>query len=704
MYEAFFGLNCLPFQLNPKKEFFFGSKGHQRAVSYLEYGVNKGEGFIAITGEVGAGKTTLIGHLLEQLDNEKVVPVKLVTSQFNADSMLQMIASGLGLRFQSDQKSQIMIAIEEFLHRCAEGGKRVLLIIDEAQNIPQDALEELRMISNYQIDGQSLFQIFLLGQPEFRQILNAADMSQLRQRIVAWHHLGPLSRDEIQGYVEYRLEIAGWMGGGLIADDAYDIIYQYSGGIPRKINTFCDRLLLFSFLEEQLLITWPMANEVLHEINSEGMMPNPPLNSEQLQTLIDENTELMDHQVGSESDRLQQKPTKPSNSGILFADAEVEAGGVLWLTNSSLERLLSSVLLSGMDSDALKSLSQHLVEIQYLEQQVDHDFIQGVDIDEAEISLFIEPGSMQDRWLVLNDQLDQLFRKTAPKSIILFNGSDAAVIAAQLASRISGCQIIHIHTGGDRGANHSRLSNNCAIINLLADQIILPEPQTLEALTMLRAGEQRQPHLMKGEALAALVAHYRRSHVDPSVTLGKYGAASVMGSSNKFGFWIMDNRREDEIPNKAWKALVMSIRVIQKSIPMFISMNRVIQEHLDSLNLKAPLISQKGVLLPTLNYLEISGLVEMAEFVLTDSSFIREQAHSLGIPTVFFDPDLEIPIQDRGGLNHHVGPKSMNIVTAVFDVLGNEEGRAAMRAAIDTETQDQTLTTICRDLEMALTL
>ena len=703
MYEAFFGLNCLPFQLNPKKEFFFGSKGHQRAISYLEYGVNKGEGFIAITGEVGAGKTTLIGHLLEQLDNEKVVPVKLVTSQFNADSMLQMIASGLGLRIQADQKSQIMIAIEEFLHLSAKEGKRVLLIIDEAQNIPQDALEELRMISNYQIDGQSLFQIFLLGQPEFRQILNAADMSQLRQRIVAWHHLGPLSREEIQGYVEYRLEVAGWMGGTLIADDAYDIIYQYSGGIPRKINTFCDRLLLFSFLEEQLLITWPMANEVLHEVNSEGMMPNPPLDSDQLHTLMDENTELMEGHCGSDSVSAQPKPKKPSDSGILFADAEVKAGGVLWLTNSSLEHLLSSVLLSGLDSDALKSLSQHLVEIQYLEQQVDHDFIQGVDIDEAEISLFIEPGSMQDRWLALNEQLDQLFRKTAPKSIVLFNGSDAAVIAAQLASRISGCQVIHIHTGGDQGASTSRLSNNCSIINLLADQIILPEPQTLEALTSLRAGES-QPNLMKGEALAALVAHYRRSHVDPAITLGKYGATSVMGSSNKFGFWIMDNRREDEIPNKAWKALVMSIRVIQKSIPMFISMNRVIQEHLDSLNLKAPLISQKGVLLPTLNYLEISGLVEMAEFVLTDSTFIREQAHSLGIPTIFFDPELDNPIQDREGLNHRVGPKSMNIVTAVFDVLGNEEGRAAMRAATDIDTQGQTLATICRDLEMALTL
>jgi len=277
MYEAFYGLNSKPFQLNPDPSFYFGSKQHRRAKAYLEYGVQRNEGFIVITGEVGAGKTTIVRGLFASLDPKKVVAANLVTTQLDAEDTLRMVAAAFGVRVKDASKAEVLLALEAFLVHQTTQGKRCLLIVDEAQNLTARAVEELRMLSNFQFGQQALLQTFLVGQPEFRTILQSPTMQQLRQRITATCHIGPLLLDETQGYIEHRLKCAGSTGRPTFDSAAFEAIFQASGGIPRRINLICDRLLLLGFLGNKASFGPQDVNSVASEIHDES---TPPSNRE----------------------------------------------------------------------------------------------------------------------------------------------------------------------------------------------------------------------------------------------------------------------------------------------------------------------------------------------------------------------------------------------------------------------------------------
>ena len=273
MYESYYGLNSKPFQLNPDPSFYFSSKQHRRAKAYLEYGVQRNEGFIVITGEVGAGKTTILRGLIESLDPKKVVAANLVTTQLDAEDTLRMVGAAFGMRVKDASKSDVLMSLEAFLVSQASQGKRCLLIVDEAQNLSSRAVEELRMLSNFQFGQQALLQTFLVGQPEFRTILQSPDMQQLRQRVTATCHIGPLDAFETQGYIEHRLKCAGATDRPIFDAAAYELIFTSSGGIPRRINLICDRLLLLGFLGDKRAFGFEEVNEVVTELHDESAAP-----------------------------------------------------------------------------------------------------------------------------------------------------------------------------------------------------------------------------------------------------------------------------------------------------------------------------------------------------------------------------------------------------------------------------------------------
>ncbi len=250
MYEKFYGLSAPPFQLSPDHRFFFESSVHRTALAHLSYGLDRGEGFIVITGEVGAGKTTLVGHLLETLDRSRFVAARVVSTQLQGDDMLRMVASAFGLPATGTGKAELLGRMESFLLASQAEGRRCLLVVDEAQNLSVAALEELRMLSNFQSGAQAPLQSFLLGQPQFRATIASPDLEQLRQRVIASYHLGPLGAGETRSYVEHRLAAVGWRGDPSLDDGAFDAIHEAAGGVPRRINTLCSRVLLLGFLEE----------------------------------------------------------------------------------------------------------------------------------------------------------------------------------------------------------------------------------------------------------------------------------------------------------------------------------------------------------------------------------------------------------------------------------------------------------------------
>ena len=269
MYETYYGLTAKPFQLNPDPAFFFGSRGHKRAFAYLQYGVYQSEGFIVITGEIGAGKTTIVRNLFENIDRDRLVAAQLVSTQLDADDMLRSIAAAFGLPARSVDKASLLTSLEAFLCKLAIDKKRALLVVDEAQNLTPRAVEELRMLSNFQLGDQALLQSFLIGQPELREMMQGTQMQQLRQRVIASYHLGPLDKSETGAYIEHRLKHVGWKGDPRFEPAALDLIHVASGGIPRRINTLCNRLLLAGFLAEKHAFDTGDVQAIVHEIRDE---------------------------------------------------------------------------------------------------------------------------------------------------------------------------------------------------------------------------------------------------------------------------------------------------------------------------------------------------------------------------------------------------------------------------------------------------
>jgi len=219
MHEDFYGFSGRPFQLTPDPEFFFESATHRKALSYLGYGLAQGEGFIVITGEVGAGKSTLVAHLMATIDPARLTAAQIVTSALDGSELVHIAAQAFGLAVAGKDKPSALRDIEQFLHAEARAGRRCLLVVDEAQNLSVAALEELRMLSNFQLGAHPLLQILLLGQPEFRQKTQAPELEQLRQRVIATHHLEAMEPDEVGGYVEHRLAPASVSGAALSHDE-----------------------------------------------------------------------------------------------------------------------------------------------------------------------------------------------------------------------------------------------------------------------------------------------------------------------------------------------------------------------------------------------------------------------------------------------------------------------------------------------------
>lgn len=275
MYESFFNLSDQPFKLNPDTRFFFGSRSHNKAMAYLHYGLRQAEGFIVITGEIGAGKSILIGHLVDQLDRSNVIAAHLLTPNLKAEDLLPHILSAFNIEPAGDGKTAEIEAFEDFLFDQMNRGRRVLLIIDEAQNLPVETLEELRILSNLDYDGTPLFQVFLVGQPDFKPIIAAENMEQLRQRIIASYHLNPLNADETTAYIKHRLRVAGWKNDPTFTEKAFELINEASDGVPRRINKLCNRILLYCAIDKRHEVTAKVVRSVVDDLAAEDVSGSP---------------------------------------------------------------------------------------------------------------------------------------------------------------------------------------------------------------------------------------------------------------------------------------------------------------------------------------------------------------------------------------------------------------------------------------------
>ncbi|MFQ3623838.1 MAG: AAA family ATPase, partial [Acetobacteraceae bacterium] len=276
MYLDYYGFTAHPFLMTPDARLFFASSVHARAHAHLVYGLAQREGFVIITGEVGAGKTTLVERLCTELDPTSFTIARIMTSQVAGDDLLRLIADAFGVA-SDGTKAAVLRGIIDALRAGESVGRRHLLIVDEAQGLPPSALEELRMLSNVTEDGRALLQTILLGQPQLRRTIASPDLDQLRQRVLASYHLAGLSKDETHAYVEHRMRAVGWTGNPHWEPEALDLVYRFSGGIPRRINRLCARVLLGGALEHAERLTAPMVEITARELEDDLTGGQPPV-------------------------------------------------------------------------------------------------------------------------------------------------------------------------------------------------------------------------------------------------------------------------------------------------------------------------------------------------------------------------------------------------------------------------------------------
>jgi len=356
VYTDYYGLSEQPFRLTPDARFYFDSRTHKKAMAYLGYGLAQGEGFIVITGEVGAGKSTLAQHLLTTIDRARLNAISLVSTQVEGDDMLRLAAQGMGLAVAGLSKAQLLDEVERWLDEQARARKRTLLIVDEAQNLSISALEELRMLSNFQIGGQALLQILLLGQPEFRQKLASAALEQLRQRVIATHHLDPMGEAELGPYIEHRLTLAGWQGRPQFTPEAFFALHRHSGGIPRRVNQLASRLLLFAAVEQLSTIDGEAVEAVMADLAADtpavAPAPQPEQPSEpraEAQTPLPTEERVLPLRVAATTRPVEPEP-EPAVDHVLY-EARIAALEAKVAEQESALRRILTLLIDWVEHD-----------------------------------------------------------------------------------------------------------------------------------------------------------------------------------------------------------------------------------------------------------------------------------------------------------------------------------------------------------------
>lgn len=283
MYQAFYKLRGKPFQLTPDPAMLFPSKGHKRAMSYLLYGLEQGEGFVMITGAVGTGKTLLIKRLFEELAHHNIAMAGIASANLDGEDILPAVASAFALPYEGRGKESLLQDLRRHLMALRDRHSHALLVVDEAQTLTSAALEMLRILTNFEVDGHALLQVFLIGQAELQRTIVTNRMEQLRQRIIASHKLEPMGVEESREYILHRLRAVGWNNDPELAPGIFAGVYLASCGIPRKVNLIMDRLLLHGYLEEMHDLNQTALAVVLDEIHEE--MADVPQTLEAPETL-----------------------------------------------------------------------------------------------------------------------------------------------------------------------------------------------------------------------------------------------------------------------------------------------------------------------------------------------------------------------------------------------------------------------------------
>lgn len=684
MYESYFGLNGAPFLLNPDPSFYFDSRGHSSALSYLKFGLYQAEGFIVITGDIGAGKTTLVRTLLSDIDHEKVMAAQLVSTQLEAGDLLRSALTAFGVPVKGQTKAELIASLEAYLTLLATQNKRAVLIVDEAQNLSRDAIEELRMLSNFQFGNQALLQSFLIGQPELRDMLLSRSLEQLRQRVIASYHLGPMDREETRSYIEHRLRKVGWQDNPHFDDDAFDEIYQWTSGIPRRINLLCNRVLLATFLAESHIVTAADVARVALEIRAEigEVTPSAPPAGSGLAPLSP--SQAREPQLASSTyaaglptltDNVMSAPLQPLFASTPHIHGAPASRGHLLLVAASRAgciraAALQRAFLSRQDLPPLQTL---LIEAPG-RFELSSEWSEHMGLATPDVSIRLPSGSSVSQTADALRQLDHLLTEYRPAAVIVQGGEDAA-LAAGLAAHRQGIPVLHLEAGL-RSFDRSRPQEiNAMMSDHMADLLLTSEWVAHDNLT--REGIPADRVVFVGNLMMDTMRAMLPQAAPPKYTLRQFNQSPELLKAGR-GYAVVYLQDQGIALNpEALLELVTTLKSVARDMPLIWPAANSTRAWIEENHLLEGVSPSQVGLLPIIPYFKMMGLIGTAACVLTDSSAVQEEATILGVPCLTLNNYTERRITVEQGTNIAVGRNSSLIHRAIAEVIrgGGKKGR-----------------------------
>ncbi len=642
MYEQFYGLSGPPFQIHPDPGFYFESKGHATAYQYLRFGAFQGEGFIVVTGEIGAGKTTLLRALLAELDPAKIVAAQIVSTQLGADDLLSAVGLAFGINVEGLSKARVLVTLEAYLATLATSNRRALLIVDEAQNLSPGAIEELRMLSNFQFGSKALLQSFLVGQPELRDIIRLPQMEQLRQRVLASCHLGPMEAPETRAYVEHRLRHVGWSGRPAFDDEAFAAIHQATQGVPRRINALCSRLLLSAFLESGERIDLERVRRVEREMREE---------------------------ITGE----REKPRAAAPGGV--------ASSLLCVAGSERDELVAAVLMRAFAAREDLPPARLLRFTEAPEPAGDTVAARraGTAVDAAQ-TLELPAGPPAARVAQAAAALAAMLDASPPAALVAI-GDGAIDLACAIVASEAGIPVVRVDAGASRGRRALPRQRRRVLLDHLASVAFAADPVAGRLLET----EGLPSHCIHvcGSLAGDVLRVGFSSSVDPGQVFRREGVPlSVL--SDPAGYVLIGLDDSSEEAADAVLGVDAQLRSMGWRVRMVWPVESALRERL------AARCADAGA--GAVNVIEASaggewlGLVRHARCLLTDSDRLRDEARAMGVPSLGFDEGAGGRVGEAGARRQ----SALRLAQGLADTIaggdvripcGAEQGSSAERIA-----------------------